>query len=135
MADEQKTSRQLLCPSSLCIDGAFLIGVIGSKGKVAAYLNPAPRIDKEFVKKAHQGRVPEQRFRFASPCQESACVHWTGNKCGIIDHAKSAAQETQTDIGTKKLLPKCAVRSKCRWFAQTGSDACHVCPHVFNYSP
>jgi hypothetical protein len=27
-------------------------------------------------------------------------------------------------------LPRCAIRSSCRWFAQRGAEACAVCPLV-----
>jgi hypothetical protein len=27
-------------------------------------------------------------------------------------------------------LPHCGIRSACRWFAQVGSRACSICPHV-----
>lgn len=132
MKRASSASQQLLCPSSLCQEGALLLGIVDSDGRVG-YISPAPAVGKEFVEKAHQGRTPEHRFRFAAPCQEAACVHWTGTRCGVIDQAKSVAETTQRSVSPANSLPRCAVRSECRWFAQCGSDACFVCPSVFNY--
>jgi hypothetical protein len=132
-----------LCPSFPCVDGALLIGIIGPDGKVN-YLRPAPTVDPEFVELAGQGRPAEQRFRFAAPCATSACAHWSGTRCGVVDHALSAAQRSaaagSTAAGSaeerpagSEPLPRCSIRSSCRWFAQRGRDACLVCPSVFNY--
>jgi hypothetical protein len=128
MANQSKS--QLLCPSSRCGEGSLLLGIIGSDGK-AGYINPAPMVDKKFVENA--GCAPEQRFRFAAPCRESACAHWTGTRCGVIDHATSVAESTDIGTDSPNPLPRCAVRSRCRWFAQHGQKACFVCPSVFNY--
>jgi hypothetical protein len=125
-----------LCPSFTCVDKALLIGIIGPDGKVA-YLNPAPTVDQKFVDVASQGRPPEQRFRFAAPCVTSSCAHWSGARCAVVDHALSVAEgSTESPAATSsEPLPRCAVRSQCRWFAQRGRDACKACPSVFNYQP
>jgi hypothetical protein len=125
-----------LCPSFNCVDGALLIGIIGHEGEVN-YINPAPIVDIEFVNTANQApRPPEQRFRFAAPCIKSSCAHWDGDRCGVVDLAIQSTQQANDDsIGSSKSLPKCSIRSKCRWFAQRGRDACSVCPAVFNYYP
>jgi hypothetical protein len=132
VTDECGSSREWLCPSARCADGVLLLGIIGVDGRVF-YIDPALRIDEDFVKNAEKGRAPEKRFRFAAPCMESNCTHWTGDKCGVIDRARSAAETTRDGIGLSAPLSSCSVRPKCRWFAQAGAAACSVCPFLFNY--
>jgi hypothetical protein len=132
MPDQRPPLERQLCPSARCVEGVLLLGIIGSDGRVG-FISPNLRVNKEFVEKVSKGRAAEQRFRFAAPCQESDCMHWTGEKCAVIDQARGAAKTTQTSIDSSELLPRCGVRSRCRWFAQVGPDACLVCPFVFNY--
>jgi hypothetical protein len=121
--------QQLLCPSARCDEGALLVGIIGIEGKVA-YVSPAPRVDNEFIEEAQSAGAPEQRFRFAAPCRESGCVHCTGTRCGVIDAALAAAEAAQTRQCASSPLPRCGIRTQCRWFAQTGSNACATCPFL-----
>lgn len=117
----------VLCPSSRCTDGALLLGVVRRDGTVA--FTPTPlRIDARFVEKAHEGRTPEARFRFAGPCQRARCQQWTGERCGVIDLVLDRAREA--GVAGAPALPDCAIRPRCRWFGQQGADACLVCPLV-----
>jgi hypothetical protein len=115
---------RMLCPSARCTSGAILLGIVMPDGRVAF---PQERlvIDETFVETAHQGRPPEQRFRFSSPCVESGCCQWTGSRCGIIDEVLEVHAPTHD-----KALPACSIRSTCRWFAQAGPAACRVCPDI-----
>ena len=113
-----------LCPSARCEDGAILLGVVASDGRVA-YLTPEVRIDPDFVARAALGRAPERRFRFAQPCATADCGHWTGSRCGLVEHAMA---ETPATVPTA--LPRCSIRRECRWFAEQGRRACQVCPRV-----
>jgi hypothetical protein len=134
--DRGWTMGEPLCPSFNCIEGASLIGIIGPDGEVN-YVNPSPTVDADFVERASQLRRPaEQRFRFAAPCVKSSCVHWTDARCGVVDLAISVAEQPNEDTAaSSETLPKCSIRSKCRWFAQRGRSACGVCPSIFNYQP
>jgi hypothetical protein len=118
------------CPSTTCQPDAVLLGVVGPDGRVR-YVSPALTIDEEFVARAHEGRAPEKRFRFAGPCVEDGCAQWTGHSCGVATHVVERA----TAIGDAtsrdgRALPRCAIRRTCRWFAQEGAEICHVCPTV-----
>jgi hypothetical protein len=57
---------------------------------------------------------------------ESACSQWTGSRCGVIDRVIDlvGAETDQAD------LPDCSIRPECRWWKQSGPDACAVCPEV-----
>jgi hypothetical protein len=112
------------CPSARCEPGAVLLGIVLPNGRVA-YAADRFVIDEEFVTIARQGRSPEARFRFSSPCLRGACREWTGERCGVIDEALRYAS-VSSDIP----LPQCSIRSSCRWFAQVGAEACGVCPLV-----
>jgi hypothetical protein len=85
-------------------------------------------VDEDFVAVARRGRSPEKRFRFAAPCVEDRCVQWTGSRCGVIDTVLTAdgLPEARGTAGRSR----CPIRSSCRWFAQSGLDACAVCPVV-----
>jgi hypothetical protein len=117
-----------LCPSARCEPGATLLGVVNADGSVG-YLTPAVRIDEEFVARARKGRPPERRFRFAAPCVESGCRQWTGSRCGVIDGILASPVEP-AEPAAHDGLPHCAIRSACRWFHQSGPEACAACPLV-----
>jgi len=118
-----------LCPSARCEEGAILLGIVGKDG-VVGYVSPLITVDQDFVRQAHKGRAPEKRFRFSQPCIEGGCRQWTGSRCGVIDRALQATEEADTPDVWDGVLPKCSIRSRCRWFAQVGRRACTVCPLV-----
>lgn len=121
----------LLCPSSRCVAGARLLGIVQHDGTVAFTVDDI-RIDSGFVNAARRGRAPESRFRFAGPCQRGGCVQWTGARCGVVDmvvqHIDAAG------VPTAAALPECAIRPSCRWYAQSGEQACLACPLVVTES-
>ncbi|HZH30596.1 MAG TPA: hypothetical protein VEY11_07510 [Pyrinomonadaceae bacterium] len=118
-------SETILCPSARCEDGAILVGIVMSDGRVA-FTSGRMEINEEFVQIAHRGRSPEKRFRFANTCVKGACQQWSGSRCGIID----AVMEAVRPAGETSELPACSIRSQCRWFDQSGAAACAVCPEV-----
>ncbi len=118
-------SEKTLCPSSTCQEDAILIGIVTRDGRVAFSSNQIV-INKEFVKIAHEGRSPEKRFRFGGLCMKSGCNQWTGSRCGVIDTIIESTSENNETAA----LPNCSIRSQCRWFYQSGADACAVCPDV-----
>jgi hypothetical protein len=113
------------CPSSSCEPGAKLIGVVNADGTIG-YVSPPLEIDEDFVGRALSGRTPERRFRFAGPCVEGRCGHWTGSRCGVIDTVMTTPERPPVP----DRLPLCGIRTTCRWFAQSGAEACAVCPLV-----
>jgi len=117
------------CPSARCEPGATLLGIVEADGRVG-YITPALQIDEKFVEQAQRGRAPEKRFRFAGTCVEGGCAQWTGTRCGVIDRALAADVVEPPLKAAREPLPQCAIRSSCRWFAQSGADACRVCPLV-----
>jgi len=93
------------------------------------YLRPELRIDAEFVAAARTGRDPEKRFRFAQPCVEGRCAHWTGSRCGVIENVLDS-EHAPSATGRSGPVPRCSIRPRCRWFAEHGTRACAACPLV-----
>lgn len=113
------------CPSSTLDHATHLLGVVGPDGRVH-YVSPALPLDDGFRAKARDLGLPETRFRFTGACVEGACAQWTGSRCGVIDNVVGQADGVELDT---ELRP-CTIRRDCRWFAQQGGAACHVCPLV-----
>lgn len=116
------------CPSGLCEDGALLLGVMTSSGRLA-YVQPPLQIDTAFVDRARAMGRPEARFRFSMPCREAGCPQWTGTGCGVVDMALEGA-EAAPPASSAASLPACAIRRTCRWYFQRGAAACAVCPSI-----
>jgi hypothetical protein len=124
----QRPSEELSCPSGHCIPGSRLIGIVGADGRLG-YVTPPLEVDVNFVEISQKGRAPESRFRFAEPCLGRDCQHWTGNECGLIGQICAGAA-SHLALPDEPALPKCGIRSSCRWFSQRGNEACRVCPLV-----
>lgn len=119
------TSENKMCPSATCHSGALLLGVVQSNKKVI--LLPTPmEVTDDFVEKAVKAGDPEKRLRFAGNCAKSGCSQWTGSRCGVIDKALTYMNESLENAA----LPECSIRPQCRWYSQTGADACKVCPFI-----
>lgn len=120
-----------LCPSSRCQEGAILLGIVLSNGSVA-FAKDRIVVDGAFVQNAtaEGSRPPESRFRFGSPCAKGGCHQWTGSRCGVIDSVLEEAQAQNYLLPGDTSLPQCSIRESCRWFDQTGADACAVCDAV-----
>lgn len=116
-----------LCPSAIGQPGAKLIGISDGPG-VLGYLTPAVPVDEEFL--AAAGDHPEQRFRFAGPCQRSGCHNWGEGRCELI--VQILIRPGDDPPGRQ---PACGIRSSCQWFAQAGRAACQACPGVLNPGP
>ena len=126
--------RAYLCPSSNCEEGAILLGIVAPSG-VVGYVSPQTRVGPTFVRaaEAFEGARPEQRFRFAGRCIEGGCAQWTGSRCGVVDRVTTAREEAEVEL-PEGSLPRCTIRPSCRWFAQSGAEACRVCPYVITDS-
>jgi hypothetical protein len=67
---------------------------------------------------------PLEVFRFAAPCAESDCAHFADHECGLVSRIVARVPVVVS------IAPACAVRSKCRWWAQEGVAACRRCPQI-----
>lgn len=116
-----------MCPSAPAHTGALLLGRFKEDGSLAFAQKPLP-VAAPFLAAAEAGGDIGKRFRFASPCMQSACSRWKDGKCLVATAAAQVANEPTTEKATG--LPECSIRAQCRWFAQEGVVACRICPQV-----
>ena len=123
-----ETDSPAICPSGRAVAGALLIGIVGQDGTVG--INPqAFKIDDAFLREAEPHGNPERRFRFANRCVQGACGQWSNQRCGVIDEAVVLGRNSQ------RVVPlDCPIRPACRWYRQSGDEACRVCPLIVTNS-
>jgi len=122
--------RVLTCPSAPAEIGSVLLGVVAERGQVA-YLSPNVPVTPTLLDSLEASSVPlDNRLRFAGPCIAHRCIQWKGGEgtghCGLIEHAVRTLERTEGP----DTLPRCGIRSTCRWFEQSGAVACGLCPEV-----
>jgi hypothetical protein len=122
-------SPPILCPSSPLETQAVLVGVVLSNGRIA-YAADRLEVDEGLEDALREAESPERLFRFASPCRQTGCVQWTGERCGVIDRAMNLNPQ----VAESDELPDCSIRSECRWFFQSGREACSICPYIITDS-
>jgi hypothetical protein len=127
------TTPETLCPSAQPDwEGAQLFAVVGGTRDrpETAYLDRTADVTPELL--ALAGPVaPAEVFRFAAPCAGSGCAHFDGgeHKCRLAEKTVRLAHAV-VDV-----LPRCAIRSSCRWWQQEGPAACRRCPQVVTVNP
>lgn len=71
---------------------------------------------------------PTEVVRFAAPCAGDACAHFDGTDCRLV------GKIVQLLPPVVERLPRCHIRSHCRWWLQEGRAACARCPGVVTES-
>lgn len=105
-----------------------MLGLIMAPGRVA-YLTPEMP-SAVLLQMADKGDGPlEKRYRFAGPCVEAECGFWTGTQCGLGARLAESYSEMTGDNESVQ-LPRCAIRGRCRWYAEQSARACAACPLV-----
>ena len=115
-----------LCPSARPdMAGAVAFGVIGGTAEepVASYLKETIPVTPELLQLARPVK-PTEVFRFAAPCAESGCQHYSDDSCRLAEKISA-----NVPTGFQK-LPACKIRGSCRWWAEQGRAACFRCPLV-----
>jgi hypothetical protein len=69
--------------------------------------------------------TPTEVFRFTAKCREEACCHFAKGACGVV-----AAVVDTVSANDGWSLPKCGIRSRCRWWSEKGKAACRRCTLV-----
>jgi len=119
-----------LCPSSTAAHATVFLGMITSGARVA-YVTPNVPITPETVDVlVDDGGTLESQYRFAGGCVTHACGYWTGGHCGLGAEVAAQSPRVLAEDPALARLPRCGIRSRCRWFAEQGTAACHVCPLV-----
>jgi hypothetical protein len=119
-------AQSLLCPSSRgTLEDSVLIGVVTSHGDGPRVIptEHAMPVTAEILRMA-EPVGPSEVFRFASPCQTGRCPHFQNEACQL------AVRSVELLEAVADGLPKCPIRSHCRWFRQEGAAICMRCPQV-----
>jgi hypothetical protein len=125
--------KHLLCPSSQPgQEGSRILGVVSGPAEAPqlAYLNEYLPVTEELLAGTAPVK-PLQVFRIAARCEEKACCHFDGTRCNLVTRI------VQILPAATESLPKCTIRSSCRWYQQEGKGACLRCPQVITetYGP
>ena len=118
-----------MCPSAQHhLDGAEVFAVIGGSADrpEVSYLEEALPVKPEVVAMAAPVD-PAEVFRITAPCAMStACWHFDEDrrKCRLAIRTVRIAPVVVSKP------PRCAIRSRCMWWAQEGVSACLRCPQV-----
>lgn len=119
-------STVLLCPSAPAeIHGALAFGVVdhASTPPEVMYLEEPVPVNEELLGLAAP-LEPREVFRFGAPCQTSECTHWSGHDCKLVERIVKLVPVASL------VTPPCKIRPTCRWFAQSGRNACLRCAYV-----
>lgn len=115
-----------LCPSARPeMAGSVVFGIINGTvdRPLVAYLQQPQPVTPGLLSVTGPVDATEV-FRFAAPCAEKRCLHFDGHDCQL---ARRIAAELP-EVAQKP--PVCAIRPRCRWWAQEGVEACIRCPQV-----
>lgn len=120
----------LLCPSAAAEPGRSVVfGIAGAtsrpddSGPTVAYLAQTMPVPEDIAARTAPV-APNAVLRTAAPCAGSACGHFSGHSCTLIERIV-AALDPVVDRP-----PACAIRGTCRWWAEQGRTACVRCPQV-----
>ncbi len=112
------------CPSGAADrPESVVLGVrSGADGGVSYLDEPLPAA--EVMSMVPEGIEPRRILRFASHC-EATCANRVGSECGLINRISAVPAPPHAAA-----VPRCHLRTKCKWWQQKGVDACHRCPAV-----
>nr|MBB6141726.1 hypothetical protein [Mucilaginibacter sp. X5P1] len=119
-------SKLFLCPSSAVSEGSRILGVKQQDGTIG--ILPIPiKLNHDFNQNCISQNInPIEHFRFVNNCIDSKCRQWINNKCSITAKALSVLNM----IPIEEHLPKCGIRSDCRWYKQERASACKFCKYI-----
>jgi hypothetical protein len=126
VSTSDRGERTPLCPSAPGHPGeSVLIGVVtGTPDEPRITATNAPlEVTVELLALA-EPVSPSEVFRFASTCRSGVCTHFQNGRCQLADRAVTELPEVV------ERLPRCAIRSQCRWYAQQGASICQRCPQI-----
>jgi hypothetical protein len=112
------------CPSAQPdMPGAKVHGVVDAvTGRILHLDAPVPVTPELLASTAPL--LPTEVLRFTAECQGGRCIHFRNSQCNLADKL------VQILPPNSEGLPRCAIRSSCRWFLQRGRDACLRCNEI-----
>lgn len=124
-------ARQPLCPSAPPdVDGGVVFGIVGGSAEAPSvgYLTTSVPVTPELL--ARTAPVgPTEVFRSAARCAGKACRHFDGASCTLVARIVEALPVVVERV------PRCSIRSACRWWHQEGPSACLRCPQLVTEGP
>ena len=117
--------RRLACPSAQPdMADAVVFGVITgtAENPRVAYLER--RVGVDAVHRRLEGLEPTRVLRVAATCEQQHCAHHNGDLCTLAERVATSLPPVVS------VLPRCAIRSTCRWYAEQGGRICYRCPQV-----
>jgi hypothetical protein len=121
-----KSARTFLCPSSAAeMEDSVIFGIVlGTPEEPhVLHLNQVKPIPQELLDLDAPVK-PAEIFRIAGACSESDCKHYDGSKCRLVERIVDGLPTVTEQI------PACAIRSSCRWWHQSGKEACLRCQQI-----
>jgi hypothetical protein len=116
----------LSCPSARPDqEGAAIIGIV-RRSDASASVDILPETVKVslLIDLIPASVQPGEVLRFAAPCMESQCIHFSKSQCQLAKRIVGLLPEVDEP------LRKCAIRPTCRWWHQEGRAACQRCPRI-----
>lgn len=125
------TDLPLLCPSAQPdTPNSTALGVMTGTVDAPYFMHfQTPQAVTDELLALAQPVMPTEVFRFAAPCAENKCVHFDGESCQLVKNVVHQYSEATQH------LPRCHIRSTCRWWQQEGASACLRCPQVVTDGP
>jgi hypothetical protein len=120
------TSKVLQCPSSSAeAEGSVIFGIVLGTPEEPhlLHLDQVKPVPIELLELDAPVKLAEI-FRIAGACSEGDCKHYDGSKCRLVERIVDGLPTVTEQI------PACAIRSTCRWWHQSGKEACLRCPQI-----
>jgi hypothetical protein len=121
----------LSCPSASeqLPDSKVFALVVDAEGPIRlGYLDPQAVESLPVALDHTQAILGRTNARFTAACQESRCGNFSSGRCSL---SKKIVTHLSPVVDA---LPKCAIRSTCRWFFEERGEACLRCPQVVTVS-
>jgi hypothetical protein len=121
-----QSTKTLMCPSSAAetADSVIFGIVLGTpEAPHVLHLDQVKPIPAELLELDAPVK-PAEIFRIAGTCSENDCQHYDGSKCRLVERIVDGLP-----IVTEQ-IPACAIRSTCRWWYQSGKEACLRCQQI-----
>jgi hypothetical protein len=121
-----KSSKILKCPSAPAeTEDSVIFGIVLGTPEAphVLHLDQVKPIPAELLELDAPVK-PAEIFRIAGTCSENDCKHYDGSKCRLVERIVDSLPTVTEQI------PACAIRSTCRWWYQSGKEACLRCQQI-----
>jgi hypothetical protein len=114
----------ICCPSATNVQGETVFAVFRGDVGDLNFLQTAINVP-EIVKSTLDMDEFAAKNRLAGPCVTSSCHYWRG-ACQLGFFV------SEVEVRVRMETQQCAIREKCRWIKENGTDVCGACAFVRN---